>query len=82
MARTQVNAAQILNGTIQKEDLNTNTPGKAVITNLIAGNGISLSSSGVDQGTGSVTINVVRNIDGGSPDSVYARTQSIDGGGP
>lgn len=58
MARTQLNARQILDGDIQKTDLDTHTPGQAVITRLVAGVGVSLQSTGVDTGTGDVTIGI------------------------
>ena len=58
MPRTQLNARQILDGDIQKTDLDTTTPGQAVITKLVAGAGVSLTSTGVDAGTGDVTIGI------------------------
>ena len=57
MARTQIRAHQILDGGIQREDLNTTDSGKALITKIIAGTNINISETGVDSGTGDVTIN-------------------------
>jgi hypothetical protein len=56
MAATNIRGAQILNNTVQRQDLDTSTVGQAVVTKLIQGSGISLSSTGADSGTGDVTI--------------------------
>lgn len=56
MARTQVRTQQVEDGGIQRADLNTVTPGSAVIAKAVAGSGISLASTGADTGTGDVTI--------------------------
>lgn len=56
MARTEVNSLQIKDGSIKREDLNITIPAQAVITNIVAGENIILSSTGVDPGTGEVTI--------------------------
>ena len=58
MARTQIVSSQLGNGEVKRADLNTATSGSAVITKLIQGTGISLSSTGADAGTGAVTVNV------------------------
>lgn len=57
MAATQLSTRQIGDGTINRDDLNISTTGKAVATKIIAGTNISLSYTGVDSGTGDVTIN-------------------------
>ena len=54
--RTQINTKQILDHSINKDDIDTSTPGKALITRIIAGDNIILHSTGVDEGTGEVTI--------------------------
>lgn len=59
MPRTQVKGSQVSDGTVQRVDMDVSTPGEAVITKVIAGSGISLSSTGVDTGTGDVTISAV-----------------------
>jgi hypothetical protein len=93
MARTQLSATQILNRSLQEEDMDITTPGKAMITRVVAGTGITLSSTGIDPGTGVVTINSTgstntnnnnhdRNVDGGHPSSLYLPSQVINGGGP
>lgn len=45
-----------MNGSVQRADMNTATSGQAVITKVIGGTGISLSSTGMDSGTGDVTV--------------------------
>jgi hypothetical protein len=57
MARTEVRSKQIKDGGVKREDLNTDISGRAVITKIIAGDNITISSTGVDEGTGDVTIN-------------------------
>lgn len=55
MPRTLLTSKEI--GNVQRNDLDVSTAGEAVITKVIAGTGISLSSTGVDAGTGDVVIN-------------------------
>jgi len=57
MARTQATGVQIADETVQRSDLDSVTAGQAVIKKIIAGTGISISFTGVDAGTGDVTIN-------------------------
>jgi len=56
MAQTMVRGSQVLDHTIQRVDLDVTTVGNAVITKLIQGSNITLSSTGADAGTGDVTI--------------------------
>jgi hypothetical protein len=56
MSQTNIRGAQILNSTVQRQDLDTSTVGQAVITKIVQGSGISLSSTGADSGTGDVTV--------------------------
>lgn len=56
----------ILGGSVIRYALNTTTPNQAVIRKIIAGNGISISSTGVDPGTGDVTISIDVSGTGGS----------------
>lgn len=59
MAETVLTGRQVKDGSIQKKDLDITTTGEAVVTKVVAGSGITLSSStGVDAGTGVVTIDV------------------------
>jgi hypothetical protein len=67
MPRSGIRGSQIIDGTVQsidienesiwKEDLNTTSTGKAVITRVLPGDDISIDYTGVDEGTGEVTIN-------------------------
>ena len=57
MPVTGLRGRQILDGDVLRNDLNTTTSGSAVITKIIAGTNITISSTGVDAGTGDVTIN-------------------------
>lgn len=56
----------ILGGSVIRYALNTTTPNQAVIRKIIAGNGISITSTGVDPGTGDVTISIDTSGTGGS----------------
>jgi len=57
MSRTEVGSKQIKDQTITVDDLNITIPDKAVITKITAGDNINIESTGVDSGTGNVTIN-------------------------
>lgn len=46
----------LANGSVRKEDINITDIGHSVITKIIAGDNIVISSSGADSGTGEVTI--------------------------
>jgi hypothetical protein len=56
MAQTVIRGTQILNNTVQRQDLDVSTVGQAVATKIVQGSGIALSSTGADSGTGDVTI--------------------------
>lgn len=51
-------ATDILGGSVIRYSLNTTTPNQAVIRKVIAGSGITISSTGVDSGTGDVTVSI------------------------
>lgn len=57
MARTQLTGQQINDGTVQRADLDATTSGNAVIKKVLPGTNITFTSTGVDAGTGDVTIN-------------------------
>ena len=59
MPRTQISGAQVLDGSIERHDHNTTIAGQAVITRLLAGTGMVLTNTGVDSGTGDVTVGLV-----------------------
>ena len=56
MPVTGLRGRQILDGDVLRNDLNITTSGSAVIRRIIANTNISISSTGVDTGTGDVTI--------------------------
>lgn len=58
MSDTTITSRQVRDGTLIRADINTTITGSALITKVLAGDAINLSSSGVDTGTGDVTINV------------------------
>jgi hypothetical protein len=57
MPATQVRSSQIGDGAVCRQDLNQSEPGFAVIRKIIAGSGVTISSTGIDAGTGDVIIN-------------------------
>ena len=66
MAEYVNGSTDILGGSVIRYALNTTTPNQAVIRKIIAGNGISITSTGVDDGTGDVTISIDTSGTGGS----------------
>lgn len=66
MAEYVNGTTDILGGSVIRYNLNTTTPNQAVIRKIIAGNGITISSTGVDAGTGDVTISIDVSGTGGS----------------
>jgi hypothetical protein len=59
MALTAIRGKQVLDGTIQRHDLDVSTVGQAVVAKLIQGTNVTLSSTGGDAGTGDVTISIL-----------------------
>jgi hypothetical protein len=58
MARTQISGRLIEDSSVGRPDINTTISGQALITKLLVGSGINISYSGVDPGTGDVTISL------------------------
>jgi hypothetical protein len=56
MPRTQINGTLIGDGTVARADINTSVAGQALITKLLVGTGLTATRTGVDVGTGDVTI--------------------------
>jgi hypothetical protein len=56
MPQTVISGKQVKDSSIQRIDLDTTTVGQAVVTKLIQGTNVTLSSTGADAGTGDVTI--------------------------
>lgn len=74
MAKTQFTGNQILNNSIVRADHNIATTGLALITKLIAGTNMTISSTGIDPGTGDVTIHA----SGSTPvSSVFNRSGAV-----
>jgi hypothetical protein len=59
---TRVGSKQIKDGGVLREDINISMPGQALITQLLAGVGINIVSTGIDEGTGVVTISATENL--------------------
>jgi hypothetical protein len=57
MPKTEIKSSQIKDAEVKRDDLNITTTGQAVVRKIIAGTNVSISSTGVDAGTGDVTIN-------------------------
>jgi hypothetical protein len=74
MARTELSSAQIRDASIARVDLNTQTPGAAVVAKIVAGAGITISQTGADSGTGDVTVSA----SGGAP-AAHATTHNTGG---
>lgn len=77
--------ADIEDGSIQRSELDTTTPGQAVVTKIVAGSGVTISETGVDPGTGDVTISAQtgnNDFGGFSPDYVFTPSQCIGGDAP
>jgi hypothetical protein len=56
MARTQIPTTLIEDGSIRRVDINTVTTTQALITKVIVNSPLTISSTGVDSGTGDVTL--------------------------
>jgi hypothetical protein len=56
MPPTVIRGTQVLDGSIQRADIDISTTGQAVTRKIIQGIGITLSSTGADSGTGDVTV--------------------------
>ena len=52
----KLKSEQIKDGEVKRDDINVDETGQAVIRKIIAGTGVIITSTGVDAGTGDVTI--------------------------
>jgi hypothetical protein len=66
IADNAIGTVQIKDGSVKRSDIDTSTPGESIVTKVIAGTNVSISSTGIDVGTGDVTVSV---------DSIPAATQ-------
>jgi hypothetical protein len=71
MPATQVRGAQVRDSSIQRDDIDTVTPGQAIVAKLVEGGGIQLTSTGGDAGTGDVTIALNATIPTGQVTQLY-----------
>ena len=74
MPKTEVRSAQIKDATVGRSDVNVATPGEAVVAKIVAGTGVSISSTGADTGTGDVTITA---SGGGGGGDVYLNVANV-----
>ena len=56
MARTQIGTVLIEYGSVRRVDMNTTTTSQALITKVLVNSPLTISSTGVDSGTGDVTL--------------------------
>lgn len=77
MPRTRIDERQVEDAGIIRDDLNTTTTGDAVIRKVIAGTNVTITETGVDAGTGDVTINAT---DTSSDDLHWRRPLMVMGG--
>jgi hypothetical protein len=78
MARTQIRSGQLGDGEVQRDDLNATTTGQAVVKKLVESTGVQLTSTGVDAGTGDVTV-ATRAADVSTAGHVSIGTQTFGG---
>ena len=58
MARTQIGGSLIDNFSIGRSDINVSTSGEALVTKVLVGSGLTATRTGVDVGTGDVTLSL------------------------
>lgn len=56
MARTQITGSLIENSSVLRSDINTTISGEALITKVLVNSPLTISNTGVDSGTGDVTL--------------------------
>lgn len=56
MARTQISGSLIEDSSVGRSDINTSTSGEALVTKIIVNSPLTMSQTGVDSGTGDVTL--------------------------
>lgn len=77
MALTQQRGTQIRDGSIQRSDLDTTTAGEAVIRKVLPGNTMFAASTGVDAGTGDVTLHTLDGCPGKTVNYTNNKPSSI-----
>jgi hypothetical protein len=76
MSTTLIRGTQVLDGTIQRPDLDVTTVSKAVVAKIIQGTNVTLTSTGADSGTGDVTISVPGGGIGPAGGNAYTTTSA------
>src|SRR5262245_20900787 len=77
MPPTVIRGTQVLDGSVQRTDLDVSTVGQAVVRKIVQGSGVTLSSTGADSGTGDVTLSAMGGVNGFiSTTSAYTLTSA------
>jgi hypothetical protein len=79
MAITSIRGKQIVDGSVQRADLDTTTVGQAVTAKIIQGSNITLSSTGADSGTGDVTVSATAGINATTTTTIASFTVPASG---
>jgi hypothetical protein len=79
MAITSIRGKQIVDGSVQRADLDTTTVGQAVVAKIVQGTNITLSSTGADSGTGDVTVSATAGINATTTTAVASFTVPASG---
>jgi hypothetical protein len=79
MPPTVIRGTQVLDGSIQRADLDIVTAGQAVVAKLVQGSNITLSSTGTDSGTGDVTISATAGINAFTTTAIASFTVPASG---
>jgi hypothetical protein len=58
MARTQIGGSLIENASVGRVDINTTVTGQALVTKVLVGSGLTATKTGIDIGTGDVTLSL------------------------
>jgi hypothetical protein len=58
MARTQISGSLIENASVGRVDINTTVSGQALVTKVLVGSGLTATKTGIDVGTGDVTLSL------------------------
>jgi len=80
MAKTRIGAREVLDSDIGRSDLNISTSGEALIRKVLPGSGINIAWTGVDPGTGDVTITATGGVGGDAVALESYELQDLTGG--
>lgn len=83
MPRTQIPSSQVKDGSINRDDIDTSTAGKALIAKLLLGSqDLTINSTGADSGTGDVTLDMSGTINGQKIFANGLKIRTTDGTNP